>query len=47
MPGTPVGVSIGFAEVDGANGALRDALGTAFEIADREMLRAKTRPRAS
>ncbi|MEV0809023.1 GGDEF domain-containing protein [Micromonospora sp. NPDC050200] len=47
VPGTPVGVSIGFAEVDGANGALRDALGTAFEIADREMLRAKTRPRAS
>ncbi|MFF5174960.1 diguanylate cyclase domain-containing protein [Micromonospora sp. NPDC000089] len=46
VPGTPVGVSIGFAEVDGAGTSLRDALGTAFEIADREMLRAKTRPRA-
>ncbi|MEH0936301.1 GGDEF domain-containing protein [Micromonospora psammae] len=46
VPGTPVGVSIGFAEVDGAGGtSLRDALGAAFEIADREMLRAK--PRAS
>ncbi|MEU6207176.1 GGDEF domain-containing protein [Micromonospora musae] len=47
VPGTPVGVSIGFAEVSGTGPALRDALSTAFEIADREMLRAKTRPRAS
>ncbi|MFI9640918.1 GGDEF domain-containing protein [Micromonospora sp. NPDC051925] len=49
VPGTPVGVSIGFAEVSGSGTgtALRDALGTAFEIADREMLRAKTRTRAS
>ncbi|MER7440582.1 GGDEF domain-containing protein [Micromonospora avicenniae] len=47
VPGTPVGVSIGFAEVSGTGPQLRDALSTAFEIADREMLRAKTRPRAS
>ncbi|MCG5453167.1 MULTISPECIES: GGDEF domain-containing protein [Micromonospora] len=46
VPGTPVGVSIGFAEVSGGSG-LRDALSVAFEQADREMLRAKTRPRAS
>ncbi|MEO3778773.1 GGDEF domain-containing protein [Micromonospora sp. B11E3] len=47
VPGTPVGVSIGFAEVDATGPGLREALGTAFEVADREMLRAKTRPRAS
>ncbi|MEV1332565.1 GGDEF domain-containing protein [Micromonospora costi] len=47
VPGTPVGVSIGFAEVSGTGAALRDALSIAFEVADREMLRAKTRPRAS
>jgi len=47
VPGTPVGVSVGFAEVSGSGAALRDALGTAFELADREMLRAKARPRAS
>ncbi|MFC5926530.1 sensor domain-containing diguanylate cyclase [Micromonospora vulcania] len=46
VPETPVGVSIGFAEVSGGSG-LRDALSVAFEEADREMLRAKTRPRAS
>ncbi|TNH31235.1 GGDEF domain-containing protein [Micromonospora orduensis] len=46
VPGTPVGVSIGFAEVSGGGG-LRDALSLAFEVADREMLRAKSRPRAS
>ncbi|MEV7331230.1 GGDEF domain-containing protein [Micromonospora sp. NPDC093244] len=46
VPGTPVGVSIGFAEVSGGGG-LRDALSVAFEVADREMLRAKSRPRAS
>ncbi|WP_410811650.1 diguanylate cyclase domain-containing protein [Micromonospora sp. 067-2] len=45
VPGTPVGVSIGFAEVSGSG--LRDALSVAFEQADREMLRAKSRPRAS
>jgi diguanylate cyclase (GGDEF)-like protein len=45
VPGTPVGVSVGFAEVSGSGAALRDALGAAFEIADREMLRAKARPR--
>ncbi|SCE82360.1 diguanylate cyclase (GGDEF) domain-containing protein [Micromonospora viridifaciens] len=48
VPGTPVGVSIGFAEVTGGSGvSIREALGTAFELADREMLRAKDRRRAS
>ncbi|MFE9954203.1 diguanylate cyclase domain-containing protein [Micromonospora sp. NPDC005299] len=48
VPGTPVGVSIGFAEVDGGTGvSVREALGAAFELADREMLRAKDRLRAS
>jgi diguanylate cyclase (GGDEF)-like protein len=47
VPGTPVGVSVGFAEVRGSGTGLRDALGNAFEIADREMLRAKGRPRAA
>ena len=46
VPGTPVGVSVGFASVDGGTGnSLREALGAAFEEADREMLRAKGRPR--
>lgn len=47
VPGTPVGVSVGFAEVDGTAAGLREALSTAFEVADREMLRAKLRPRAA
>ncbi|GAA2705889.1 hypothetical protein GCM10010429_15390 [Micromonospora olivasterospora] len=47
VPGTPVGVPIGFAEVNATGPGPRDALGAAFEAADREMLRAKTRPRAS
>ena len=47
VPGTPVGVSVGFAEVNGSGAGLRDALSTAFKVADREMLRAKTRPRAA
>ena len=47
VPGTPVGVSIGFAEVSGSGAALRAALSSAFETADREMLRAKARPRAA
>jgi len=47
VPGTPVGVSVGFAEVNGSGPALRDALGEAFEIADREMLRSKRRPKAA
>ena len=47
VPGTPVGVSIGFAEVSGAGASLRESLGVAFELADREMLRAKARLRAS
>ncbi|SCL39376.1 diguanylate cyclase (GGDEF) domain-containing protein [Micromonospora rhizosphaerae] len=46
VPGTPVGVSIGFAEVSGSGASLREALGAAFELADREMLRAKARLRA-
>jgi diguanylate cyclase (GGDEF)-like protein len=46
VPGTPVGVSVGFAPVNGA-GNLRDALGAAFEEADREMLRAKNRARTA
>jgi diguanylate cyclase (GGDEF)-like protein len=46
VPGTPVGVSVGFAEVSGSGPGLRDALSTAFKIADREMLRAKNRMRA-
>jgi diguanylate cyclase (GGDEF)-like protein len=47
VPGTPVGVSVGFAEVRGSGAALREALGHAFEVADREMLRAKGRGRAA
>lgn len=47
VPGTPVGVSVGFAEMTGSGSALREALRDAFELADREMLRAKARPRAS
>ncbi len=47
VPGTPVGVSVGWAEVSSGSPVLRDAIGAAFEKADRRMLRAKTRPRAS
>ncbi|MBE1484803.1 GGDEF domain-containing protein [Plantactinospora soyae] len=47
VPGTPVGVSVGFAEVRASGTGLRDALGTAFELADREMLRAKARIHAA
>lgn len=47
VPGTPVGVSIGFAEVATSGTGLLDALNTAFELADREMLREKERPRAT
>lgn len=47
VPGTPVGVSIGFAEVAATGPDVQDALSVAFETADREMLRAKARPRAS
>jgi diguanylate cyclase (GGDEF)-like protein len=46
VPGTPVGVSVGWAEVAGAGATLRAALTTAFEAADRAMLRAKA-PRAA
>jgi diguanylate cyclase (GGDEF)-like protein len=47
VPGTPVGVSVGWAEVTGSGHGLREALVEAFETADRKMLRAKSRPRAS
>ncbi|MFI7573634.1 diguanylate cyclase domain-containing protein [Micromonospora sp. NPDC049497] len=47
VPGTPVGVSIGFAEVGGGGPDLRAALVVAFEAADRKTLRAKDHPRAS
>ncbi|TCB95708.1 GGDEF domain-containing protein [Micromonospora zingiberis] len=47
VPGTPVGVSIGFAEVGAGGPGQRDALGAAFEAADREMLQAKVRPRSA
>ncbi|MDG4764223.1 GGDEF domain-containing protein [Solwaraspora sp. WMMD406] len=45
VPGTPVGVSVGYAEVGGSGPGLREALGTAFEIADRELRDAKARAR--
>ncbi len=47
VPGTPVGVSIGLSEVGAGGPGQRDALGAAFEAADREMLRAKVRPRSA
>jgi diguanylate cyclase (GGDEF)-like protein len=46
VPGTPVDVSVGWAEVTGSGMTLREALTAAFEAADREMLRAKS-PRAA
>jgi len=45
VPGTPVGVSIGWSEVVGPRMRLREALVEAFEAADRAMLEAKTGPR--
>ncbi|MEV7226705.1 GGDEF domain-containing protein [Polymorphospora sp. NPDC051019] len=47
VPGTPVEVSIGFAEVTGSGAALREALASAFDVADREMMRARSRARAA
>ncbi|HET6214738.1 MAG TPA: GGDEF domain-containing protein [Micromonosporaceae bacterium] len=47
VPGTPVSVSIGWAEVAGPRMELRRALIEAFEAADRAMLHAKTHARAS
>lgn len=41
-PGTPVSVSVGWAEVAGPRMELREALREAFEAADRAMLQAKT-----
>jgi diguanylate cyclase (GGDEF)-like protein len=46
-PGTPVSVSVGWAEVAGPRMELRRALMDAFEAADRAMLHAKTHARAS
>ncbi|MDG4828783.1 GGDEF domain-containing protein [Solwaraspora sp. WMMD1047] len=46
VPGTPVGISVGFAELPAAGAGQRDAFGVAFEQADREMLRLKSRNRA-
>ena len=46
-PGTPIGVSVGWAEVTGLQSELRSALTKAFEAADRAMLSAKPRARAS
>jgi diguanylate cyclase (GGDEF)-like protein len=43
VPGTPVGVSIGWAEVASTGAGLREALVAAFETADLAMLRSKTR----
>jgi diguanylate cyclase (GGDEF)-like protein len=45
VPGTPIGVSVGFAEVRNTGVGARDAFGAAFERADREMLRAKAEAR--
>jgi len=47
VPGTPIAVSIGWADVAGPQMELGRALVQAFEAADRAMLRAKTRVRAS
>lgn len=47
VPGTPVAISIGWAEVAGPQMELGRALMQAFEAADLAMLRAKTRARAS
>ncbi|SCL18638.1 diguanylate cyclase (GGDEF) domain-containing protein [Micromonospora nigra] len=44
VPGTPVGVSIGFAELQVT---ARDPLGAALEAADHEMLRARARARTA
>jgi diguanylate cyclase (GGDEF)-like protein len=45
VPGTPVGVTIGWATV--SNDGTFTTVADAFEAADHEMLRAKSRPRAS
>jgi len=45
VPGTPVGVTIGWADVSGSGPST--SVAEAFEAADHAMLRAKTRARAS
>nr|MDT0662882.1 GGDEF domain-containing protein [Micromonospora sp. DSM 115978] len=47
VPGTPVGISVGFAEVAVTGSGTRDVFGAAFERADREMMRARNRTRAA
>ncbi|WDZ85025.1 GGDEF domain-containing protein [Micromonospora cathayae] len=47
VPGTPVRVTIGFAEVSSPGPLGRDAIRAAFDAADQQMLRAKAHPRAS
>ncbi|MEE6257710.1 GGDEF domain-containing protein [Plantactinospora sonchi] len=47
VPGTPVGVSVGFAEVQTVGVGTRDPFSAAFELADREMLTAKAEARAA
>jgi diguanylate cyclase (GGDEF)-like protein len=47
VPGTAVGISVGFAEVTGTGDTLRAALNRAFKVADRERLRMKARPRTA
>ncbi|MFY1698233.1 MULTISPECIES: GGDEF domain-containing protein [unclassified Solwaraspora] len=44
VPGTPVGVSVGWAEVDGTGPALRDALSRAFDVATRQMRATRQHP---
>ncbi|WBB82555.1 GGDEF domain-containing protein [Micromonospora sp. WMMD882] len=46
VPGTPVRVTIGFAEVSSPGPLARDAIRAAFDAADRQLLRAKSSPRA-
>ncbi|WP_434741490.1 GGDEF domain-containing protein [Micromonospora sp. SH-82] len=45
VPGTPVGVSVGFAQVSGAGPAVRHALHAAFSEAGRAILRTRAQPR--
>ncbi|MDG4772812.1 GGDEF domain-containing protein [Solwaraspora sp. WMMD792] len=44
VPGTPVGVSVGYAEISGSGPGLREALSRAFEVAARQMREARQRP---
>lgn len=44
VPGTQVGISVGYAEVSGSGPALRDALGRAFDVATRQLQLAREHP---